>query len=321
MKYAPVIIPTLNRYEHFRQCLESLERCTGAAYTDVYVGLDFPPADKYIQGWEKINQYLLEKEQDNAFRSLTIFRRSENCGIISPESNFMRLYKHVAHKYETYIYSEDDNVFSPNFLEYINKGLERYKDDDSVFAIVGYAHPYHFKHADNNHYRHNTDMSAWGFGTWVRKYEQMTDYVVNGGFKKDFSIAHLLKFRKHGWLRLFEFIYYAYHNGFTWITDGVISVYMIVHDKVVITPTLSKVRNIGWDVNGNSFKGGMQGLEEIALRHNTQEIDNAVCFEYVGDDTMFLEYNNLIAVRESDGYMSFGQFIAKLWKSFFKLPQ
>ncbi len=48
--YAPVLIPTLNRYEHFKRCLESLELCTGADKTDVYVGLDFPPSEKYHKG-------------------------------------------------------------------------------------------------------------------------------------------------------------------------------------------------------------------------------------------------------------------------------
>ena len=60
-QYAPVWIPTLNRFEHFKRCLESLERCTGADKTDVYVGLDYPPSDKYVEGWKKIDAYLAEK--------------------------------------------------------------------------------------------------------------------------------------------------------------------------------------------------------------------------------------------------------------------
>lgn len=28
-QYAPVVIPTLNRYDHFKACLESLEKCRG----------------------------------------------------------------------------------------------------------------------------------------------------------------------------------------------------------------------------------------------------------------------------------------------------
>ena len=62
-KFAPVIIPTLSRYEHFRKCFESLEKCTYAEETDVYVGLDYPPSEKYIEGWKKIDRYLQEKEK------------------------------------------------------------------------------------------------------------------------------------------------------------------------------------------------------------------------------------------------------------------
>ena len=65
-KYAPVYIPTLNRYEHFKRCLESLERCTDADKTDVYVGLDYPPSEKYVAGWKKIDEYLKEKEKKQA---------------------------------------------------------------------------------------------------------------------------------------------------------------------------------------------------------------------------------------------------------------
>lgn len=317
MNYAPVIIPTLNRYEHLKQCLESLERCSGAENTEVYIGLDFPPSEKYVEGWKKVDAYLCEKEQKNNFQKLVVFRWETNCGILSADSNAARLRDYVVAFSDTYIYSEDDNVFSPSFLEYINKGLELYKDDDSVFAIVGYAHPYHFKHGDNNHYRHNTDMSAWGYGIWERKSIKMTEYVNWGRFKKDFTIRNMLKFRHHGWLRLFDFIHYAYHKGYIVITDGVISAYMILQDKYVITPTISKVRNIGWDESGNSFKRGMNGFEKIAQRHNSQTIDDAEHFDYVGDDTTYLDYNNHIAAVESDGHMSFGQFVAKLWTSLF----
>lgn len=87
MKYAPVIIPTLNRYEHFKRCLESLEKCTGAEMTEVYVGLDFPPSDKYVEGWKKIDIYLKEKEVNNHFKKLIVVRRETNCGVGHQFSN------------------------------------------------------------------------------------------------------------------------------------------------------------------------------------------------------------------------------------------
>ena len=39
---APVIIPTLCRYDHFKRLMESLNKCTWADKTDVYIGLDYP---------------------------------------------------------------------------------------------------------------------------------------------------------------------------------------------------------------------------------------------------------------------------------------
>ena len=51
----PVYIPTLNRYEHFRNCVESLARCTHADKIELVVGLDYPPSEKYVEGWKKIS--------------------------------------------------------------------------------------------------------------------------------------------------------------------------------------------------------------------------------------------------------------------------
>ena len=85
--YAPFIIPTLNRYDHFRQCLESLEKCTGADKTDVYIGLDFPLSDKYVEGWKKIDNYISGKEKSNGFKHLIVFRRQKNCGLVGSKGN------------------------------------------------------------------------------------------------------------------------------------------------------------------------------------------------------------------------------------------
>ena len=42
MIYAPVLIPTLCRADHFIRCLESLKKNTWAKYTEVYVAVDYP---------------------------------------------------------------------------------------------------------------------------------------------------------------------------------------------------------------------------------------------------------------------------------------
>ena len=79
MQYAPVLIPTLNRYEHLKKCLESLSRCTWAEETEVYVALDYPPSEKYMEGWKK-NKEFLENCGDMGFKKLHLIERKENYG-------------------------------------------------------------------------------------------------------------------------------------------------------------------------------------------------------------------------------------------------
>ena len=92
--------------------------------------------------------------------------------------------KYVSTYYDRWIFSEDDNVFSPNFLVYINKGLEKFKNDKSVFAINGYRHFYNVKFKENTFFRQNIDFSAWGYGIWKDRYEQMTHNMTREYLRK-----------------------------------------------------------------------------------------------------------------------------------------
>ena len=58
MVYAPILIPTLCRDEHFIRCIESLKKNSWAEYTDVYVALDFPAKESHWDGYKKICTYL-----------------------------------------------------------------------------------------------------------------------------------------------------------------------------------------------------------------------------------------------------------------------
>ena len=133
--YAPVIIPTLNRNVHFERCLESLERCSGADQTEVYVALDYPPSEKYKEGWKKIDDYLRLKESQNGFKKLHVIRRDRNYGICHENGNYETLIREIKKSYDRYILSEDDNEFSPCFLEFQNKCLERFKDDPRINLV------------------------------------------------------------------------------------------------------------------------------------------------------------------------------------------
>ena len=71
MKYAPVLIPTLNRDRHLKRCLDSLAASSVAKYTDIYISLDYPPSEKYVAGYERVKK-LLEEYDFSGFKSHTI---------------------------------------------------------------------------------------------------------------------------------------------------------------------------------------------------------------------------------------------------------
>ena len=78
MKCVPIIIPTLCRYEHFKDCVESLKCCPEASQTELFVGLDYPAKEEHVPGWEKIGRYL---DTLSGFRQIHVFRHTTNLGL------------------------------------------------------------------------------------------------------------------------------------------------------------------------------------------------------------------------------------------------
>lgn len=246
-KYAPVIITTLNRYNHFRQCLESLEQCKGADKTDVYVALDYPPTEKYITGWEKNVAYIQTKKTHNKFKSLTVFKRETNY-YFSGKGNGSTAIRDATANTDRYIFSEDDNIFSYRFLEYINLGLELYKDNEEILAICGYTHPYGYSPSN---YNGNSvllqEMSAWGYGSWVGRIapnnvytKEISNYISDKQLKN-----HFLKRRPD----IFTGLLTMKSQNVFW-KDCFLTAYLYKTNKYCVFPLVSLVKNIGWDGSG-----------------------------------------------------------------------
>lgn len=283
MIYAPVLIPTLNRYEHLRQCLESLSRCTWADKTEVYVALDYPPSDKwdkYAPGWEK-NREWLRSVGDMGFKKLHLIERTENYGIWTKKlNNLSALTQEVKNEHKYYIISEDDNVFSPCFLEYMDKGIEKFKDDESVMALCGYSYPFPIKSEGNTFYRHAVDFSAWGSLTFYAHYPSHINYKFMRKFFSWKTCSDLYK--KYGPRRLAAYVSSCNRaEGNMSMIDVNLSLVGSLLGKDFIMPTVSLVRNIGADGSGVNFIGGPEDDPVCGMIMN-QAISNASSFEYIG---------------------------------------
>lgn len=305
--FAPIIIPTLCRYEHLKKCLESLSRCVWAKRTEVYIGLDYPLNESHKEGYEKIKDFLYNSGIKDFFKDLHVLCREENWGA---ERNVTDLLDLISNKYNRWIVSEDDNVFSPNFLVYINKGLEIYENDKSVFAICGWRPFYSIKFSNNNYFRQNIDFSAWGYGIWKDRYLQYTEFCRDAGFYHYiFNLKSIRKIIRNGGIRLMHFVQMSLKKWNRKATDNALSVYMALHDMDVIMPVVSKVRNMGWDNSGLNCK---TNNKEIADKHTFQQIDSEKTFEYMGNPQNCYNENHGIIVNENYKRIS-------LYKSLFYL--
>lgn len=288
MNYVPVIIPTLCRYEHFKECLESLSRCECANETEVFVGLDFPAKKSHRQGYEKIKTYLSQVGDMN-FKKIHIYERPVNYGA---GRNVAELRKCVIDRFDSFIYSEDDNVFSPNFLVYMNTCLERYKDDPTVIAVCGYSYPVEWAVSNKaTVFKQQINHSAWGTGYWVRKSNEVRDVIVKGKMLGD--IHSFIK--KHLYHKMIDASLREYMEaacGFMKFqrrmllcsTDISRRAYLAVYDKYVISPVVSKVRNYGFDGSGlycQKVNMDLNGHTAGTYNYTKQPIDSSSSFELI----------------------------------------
>ena len=299
MRYAPVIIPTLNRYEHFKNCLESLEACVGAEYTDVHIGLDYPPEEKYIEGWRLIDNYLFEKERNNRFHALIVYRRKENY-LLSGKGNAKTIVNRLKKKEESYILSEDDNIFSPNFLIFMNTCLEKYKNNPDIVCVTGYSYPIDWITKEGATVQiQNFNASSWGRAWWSHKKtyidtvfaEEKMYYEADEDIKK-------LRYKRLINASLIEYVAYIIGSGQKLMkcsSDVGMRAYIGISDKYVVSPIVSLVCNKGFDGSGlycqDNYSKTLDNTEALSYDYNNQPIDVRNYFDIVENDPAFLEEN------------------------------
>lgn len=266
MDYAPVIIPTLCRFSHFKRCIDTLSRCSNAQQTQLYVFLDYPKFENHQSGHKKIKELL---PKISGFKTIKVIERKENFGAIK---NLYDGIDYVLKFHDKFILTEDDNEFSPNFLDYINKCFEKYKDNRDVVAITGYNRMIDMSGYSKNIYA-AISYSAWGVGFTKDNFQFLQHEVINKEFARtilqSWNNSYTIYQTSPSLLRgLLNIIKTGKIPG-----DTLVVSYMILNKKYCIWPTKSKVRNHGYDGGGEHFGSNPN---HPMLK---QEIDAAINFE------------------------------------------
>ena len=302
MIYAPVIIPTLNRISHLKRCVESLQRNPYAIYTDLYIALDYPPSEEYKDGYFQIKEYL--SAGITGFNSVNVLYREKNLG---PITNAFTLIHETFEKYDRLIYSEDDNVFAPSFLEYMDSALEKYISHEDILAVYASAPKVKSCPAGKNDAFCTNFYTSYGVGMWKNKEERLDKginrlYIENlccdkkkiKRMKKTYpeSICYLAS------ILLRKEPLYQTVDGKVEPIDVVRTTHAVAENKYLLCSPIPLIKNMGYDGSGVHCAKEDNELTRTVL---DEGMSNAVVFKECPD---ILEINKGLRINRIIPYLS-----------------
>ena len=171
MEFSPVIVFCYNRPGHLNNLLYSLEQNKESLDTDVYIYIDGCEDEKDL----KDNKSVIKiAEQDWKFKSKKIVVRNTNFGL---RKNIVEGITEVIRKNKKVIVLEEDLYVSPTFLDYMNKSLEKYEKNKSVWHISGYSMEKLINKKNECYF--GEEMNCWGWGTWSDRWEHIEYNLTN----------------------------------------------------------------------------------------------------------------------------------------------
>lgn len=237
MTYAPILVQVYTRKEHFIACIESLLKCKEAEHSTLFICSD---AGRDTAAQEIVNQIRDYCTTIQGFKHVEVIAYESNLGANESGS---RALNRIFEQHDRVIYSEDDNIFSSNFLEYINRGLDYYQDNDRVFSICGYRHPFPMPITYSADVFTSHLAAAWGQGLWRDKFTAI-DFTPKGDYWLDRK--KWPKILTISWSELMEHVLV---DGARY-GDVIIGYQCMMQNMVNIFPRVSLVRNCGNDGSG-----------------------------------------------------------------------
>lgn len=178
------------------------------------------------------------------FKTIKIVHREYNMGLAK---SIISGVTETLNKYDTVIILEDDIVVSPNYLEYMNKALEKYKDEDMVQSVTGYCYPIKEDLPENFFLKLFT---CYGWGTWKRAWDLFEEDISKlYPFVKDkrrydidnsYPFYKMLKAKVNG-------------NLDSWAVN--FNTVSFINNKLNLHPRKSLITNIGFDSSGINCTG------------------------------------------------------------------
>jgi glycosyltransferase involved in cell wall biosynthesis len=159
---SPIALFAYNRPDKLKAAIESLANNELSEVSDLYVFVDGPKSKK--------DTFLIQDiigivKGVNGFKSINLNTSKVNLGLASSIRQGIDFVLSLA---PTVVVVEDDLIMAPTFLNYINQGLAKFKDDGRVASIQGYQYPI-VPPLQNAVALRGAD--CWGWATWKNRWQ------------------------------------------------------------------------------------------------------------------------------------------------------
>ena len=242
---APIIVFAFNRPEALKNTIHSLLQNEEAKDSDLYVFVDGARPNKAGEV-EKVQAVQDIVKKITGFKSIHYSFSEKNKGL---GNSIIQGVTQVINQYGKAIVLEDDLVFAINFLSYMNQGLERYEKEEKVFSICGYSNKVKVPKGYEYDTYFCTRSSSWGWGTWADRWNSVDWELKDWDKYAEMGRA----FNKWGgsdcWKMLND---WRHGKNKSWAIRFCFAQFL--QDKVSLFPTISKVRNDGFDGEGTNCK-------------------------------------------------------------------
>ncbi len=238
---APIVIFAFNRPASLQRMIGSLKQNSLYEDSEKFIYVDGPRSEKE-QG--KVDEVIAFAKSITANVSISSVNKGLGNSIIEGVSA-------VIEKYGKAIVLEDDLVFTPNFLSYMNQALDFYETDNRIISICGYG----LKIKRPKDYLGDVYLSgrssSWGWATWKDRWQQI-DWEVKDWNQLAVDRKRQKAFNKNGSDMFAMLKDYMEGRNHSWAIRFCYNQFKL--GKYSVCPFLSKVNNEGFGENATNCK-------------------------------------------------------------------
>lgn len=240
---APIALFTYNRPEYTYRLLNSLINNHLAANSQLYIFVDGPrtKSDEILR--DKVLEIV---NSIRGFAKKKVIIAETNRGLAASVIDGVN---YVLLEHSKVIVLEDDLLLSQDFLDFMNRGLNYYEDQQKVLSICGFTLPINISTNCDAYF--GIRSSSWGWATWKSRWIDIDwDYPMNY-FKLDRETRDWLRLGGSDVLGMIR----DYNKGRidSWAIR--FTFHQAKNRLYALHPVCTRVRNVGFGLESTHTKG------------------------------------------------------------------